>query len=389
MNVLVYPPLSTTEPTAQSYTTTHPILPVLRKILTPFYTTQTITSSSLATHPWPTSCALLVIAPPSTGLSIAPEASLSVQNYVSSGGRVLCLGLGLSVSNPEGKDALRFWDESIKSYVYISAASAGTQESTTSDGLQFTHTMDPIHGIPGANVAFLDPLPASCSALAYRKLGDAPAVAGVELSVGDSQGRIALYDIAPTTEPSSISHELLLSRALSALGLTLPSSPSNPTSSITSGDKGLQPPMPTHPLPQILLSTPSNPGIIERILTSLGATSLPCKLADAADTFSLEAFHSSILADARIMAPGSNSGNTPEGGLTTHSERRILVPQKEDREMKESMPMFDAELFYQTLQATRKGDGLPEYDEHSGLWGMGEAMFYGEAVTSTQTMLDK
>jgi len=53
---------------------------------------------------------------------------------------------------------------------------------------------------------------------------------------------------------------------------------------------------------------------------------------------------------------------------------------------KEMTPIFDIALFYKDLEAARDKIGLSKTSEP---WGMGEALLYGEVVTSTQTMLDK
>lgn len=381
MNVLVYPPISSSDQSASSPATpTHPVLPALRKTLTPFYTTQTITGSSLATHPWPTSCALLVLAPPSSGLSLSKNATTAIQNYVQDGGKALVLGMELNASGLDGQDGLKFWDDSKKSYLYISSPTSNGSESSVLKKIRFAHTGECITDVPSAGVTFIDPLPPSCSPLASWDVQDQSSAAVIEFNVGSSQGRIALYDVLSTT---SISPNLegLLSQALSSIGLTLPSSNATPS--------GSQPPVPTHPLPQILLSTPSKPWIIPRVLSSLNAKTLPWSIIDIADTFLFETFDPAVLAEARISAPHPDTKSSKEAKSSTPQEKKVLVVQGERHTLRESMPMFDPDTFYEALGRARKERGLPEYKDDSEGWGMGEAMFYGEAVTSTQTMLDR
>lgn len=386
MNVLIYPPISSSDQSTSSSTTpTHPILPAVGRILKPFYTAQTVTGSSLATHPWPTSCALLVLAPPSSGLSLSKNAATAIQHYVQDGGKVLALGMQLSASSPEGQDGLRFWDDSTKSYLYISSSKSTGSQSSDLKSIRLAHTEECIADVPSAGVTFINPLPPSCSPLAFWDVQGQSSAAAVEFNVGNSQGRIALYDVS-CTPITSTSLEHLLSRALSSIGLTLPSS----NAQIGPSDsRSPQPPVPTHPLPQILLSTPSKPWIIPRVLSSLSAKTIPWSIIDIADTFSFEPFDPAILTEARISAPQPEITPLEGGKSSTPQEKKILVVQGERKELKDSMPMFDAERFYEVLDEARKEQGLPEYKDDSQWWGMGEVMFYGEAVTSTQTMLDR
>lgn len=381
MNVLVYPPIPSSDQSASSSATpTHPVLPTLRKILTPFYTTQTITGSSLATHPWPTSCALLVLAPPSSGLSLSKNATTAIHNYVQGGGKTLALGMELSASGPDGQDGLRFWDDSKKSYLYISSPTSKGSDSSGLKTIRFSHTRERITDVPSAGVMFIDPLPPSCSPLASWDVQDQSSAVAIEFNVGSSQGRIALYDVSLTASTSP-SFEDLLSQALSSIGLTLPSSNATPS--------GSQPPVPTHPLPQILLSTPSKPWIITRVLSSLNAKTLPWSIIDVADTFLFETFDPAVLAEARMSAPHPDTAPSKDAKSSAPQEKKVLVVQGESNNLREAMPMFDPEKFYEALDGARKEQGLPEYKDDSEGWGMGEAMFYGEAVTSTQTMLDR
>lgn len=293
---------------------------------------------------------------------------------------MLALGMELSASGPDGQDGLRFWNDSKKSYLYVSSPTPTRTESSGLNNIRFAHTGECITDVPSAGVAFIDPLPPSCSPLASWDVQDQSSAAAIEFNVGSSQGRIALYDILSTAS-TSLNLEGLLSQALSSIGLTLPSSNATPS--------GSQPPVPTHPLPQILLSTPSKPWIITRILSSLNAKALPWSIIDIADTFLFEAFDPAVLAEARISAPHPDTAPSKDAKSSAPQEKKVLVVQGENNNLRESMPMFDPERFYEALDGARKEQGLPEYKDDSEGWGMGEAMFYGEAVTSTQTMLDR
>lgn len=125
------------------------------------------------------------------------------------------------------------------------------------------------------------------------------------------------------------------------------------------------------------------------MLSSLSVKTLPWSIIDIADTFSLEPFDPATLAEARISAPQAVPESFEGEKSPPAPENKVLVVEGDMADVKESMPMFDVERFYKGLEGARKDQGLLENTDGSERWGMGEAMFYGEAVTSTQTMLDK
>ena len=53
----------------------------------------------------------------------------------------------------------------------------------------------------------------------------------------------------------------------------------------------------------------------------------------------------------------------------------------------ELTPLFDLKMYYEALSAAHEKEGLVVGTTES--WRMGEVLLYGEAVTSTQSMLDK
>jgi biotin--protein ligase len=71
---------------------------------------------------------------------------------------------------------------------------------------------------------------------------------------------------------------------------------------------------------------------------------------------------------------------------STWQPKHIIVCKDGALPEKDMTPLFDVALFYNALAAARNKIELPKTSEP---WGMGEALLYGETVTSTQTMLDK
>src|SRR5579863_7289850 len=103
MNVLIY-----------ATSASHRLSDALRSVLSPFYTVQSITPVSLATQPWTASCALLVLPPPDNPpvpLSLPKPAHEAIQGYVTAGGRILAIGLGVSfLPHRPGGDRFDLWD---------------------------------------------------------------------------------------------------------------------------------------------------------------------------------------------------------------------------------------------------------------------------------------
>src|ERR1700677_1892344 len=110
MNVLIYASSASSGP-----------LHVLRTVLSPFYTVQSITSTTLATQPWSNSCALLVLSSPPDApgsLSLPSQTHATIQQYIAAGGRMLSFGLGVSIlSHRPAQDHFTLWDDQSRTAV--------------------------------------------------------------------------------------------------------------------------------------------------------------------------------------------------------------------------------------------------------------------------------
>ncbi|KAG6845681.1 hypothetical protein H0H93_016028, partial [Arthromyces matolae] len=142
----------------------------------------------------------------------------------------------------------------------------------------------------------------------------------------------------------------------------------------------------SRPLPQFLVSTPDKNFIVLRIAADLGAAvsgpgSQSSEFKDNNDTF---LFHnvddtSTMFKEEREKA-SSGSAVDPSQWQPKHI---ILCPNSLPE--RATTPLFDLRNFFDALSAGRRAQGCREETDS---WGIGEALFYGEAVTSTQTMLD-
>jgi len=162
----------------------------------------------------------------------------------------------------------------------------------------------------------------------------------------------------------------LMRKSLLLLGLHLPSPGEDPNKSYTS------------PLPQFLTSrVPTLPTRIYDILSPQCPSAEPNLLRDRNDTFKLRKASEApaVLQEAR---------SRPE------SEDNLQLPKDvifyEDGTIPEDnlTPKFFIRKYYSCLTDARSSLGAPSLDM-SDSWGMGELFMYGEAVTSTQTLLDQ
>ena len=146
-------------------------------------------------------------------------------------------------------------------------------------------------------------------------------------------------------------HETLLCATLVALGLRLDAS-TKPSSRI---------------LPQLLLAHPRNRKVQETVLQSL--------FPEGGDVFSDEAnifyFHP--------LGESIPERTYEEKDRDILLPRGLLTPEQEQRHT----PLFSPSAFFFAL------DEFRIKEEASTTWRIGDALLYGEVVTSTQSMLDK
>ncbi|KAI0705531.1 hypothetical protein C8Q76DRAFT_771266 [Earliella scabrosa] len=419
MNVLVYTGPDSS-PTYLSSTTAS-----LRSLLVPNYAVQTVTSQTLASHPWAATCALLVLpsflpstgatpaasAGANTGTVLSSAAAKEIQTYVASGGRLLTLGTSVRVSSRPTATALSL-SAQIAGLSIADSTSRTVQGSTGAKltledpdlRLSFSlipavpedadHAIDSIEGVDGARIEGLLPagpidlatIPESHQLKILARSGtdsgtSSAAIAGIQARIG--RGAAAFWSVqlgAPLTSNKDDRERVkLLRQTLEALGLRLPAH----------GDATETPPRPT---PQIFSAAPWRSGVVERILSALGVPALsenePYELKDSNDTFLLHA-HATA---SRVFTEQREAAAQLSDDPATWNPKHIVVYTDGALPPSESTPRFDITKYYDELAKARAERGCPgSYSSSQGedAWGAGEALLYGEIVTSTQTMLDK
>ena len=383
MNVLIY-----------ASSASHQLSNAFRSVLSPFYTVQSIVPGSLATQPWTASCALLVLSSDNSPapLSLPRSAHEAIQDYVTAGGRILGVGLGVScLPHRPGRDRFDLWDARSSTAIVPESPQDVSARSPPSSILLRTGTS--LSGLRPAGVSFeLTRIASDNKIVLGHWEEDNGAVAGIQVPIGF--GNAAFWDVSPHLDgiEDTASVLALLRYALTSLDLMVPPE--------TIPDGSLGPtltPIPRRPLPQFLLHPPGNRHIAETVLRGLGLPNATAEssddsvlgvIKDTADTFH---FHkvatledaARLMAEAReVSAAGTSS---PHAAMAMTDVPRIVVVLPPDvLPARDLTPQFDARKYFDVLASVR-GDKVSDADN----WGMGEALLYGEAVTSTQTMLDR
>ncbi|KAF9003960.1 biotin-ligase [Cyathus striatus] len=370
----------------------------LRSILLPHYTVQPITLKTLSSEPWAATCALLVF-PRCHDRFVSPAAKV-IQDYVHEGGAYLALGsgaectprgfgggsitLGSSLSQP-----LRFFDKVTNSYIYPLLHGGGKIQDPELVNLSLSdgHLSGAVCEIGTNPFDGFEAWQGITILARYSQNNEVGSIAGIIFDVG--RGKIAIWapslELPLTQEPaktalerSSVTYDVdlckndrnsILRNTLLQLGILLPAEPER---------------IIRNPLPQLLTSIPSKPTIVSQILSSLAAPGHGSELKTLEDEN--DTFHFSPASEGEeLLRERSPTTEGPADPLTWQPKHVIVYP--DGQIPKHSItPLFDHSAFYIALSDFRKAEGC---QDEPGKWGIGEALLYSEAVTSTQTMLDK
>ncbi|KAG8855120.1 biotin holocarboxylase synthetase [Tulasnella sp. 330] len=403
----------------------------LRHLLSPNYTVTPITPASLISDPWTASCALLVI-PGGRDLpyvaSLQPGATDRIKQYVREGGSLLgiCAGAYFSSARVEwevstrmeviGDRALGFFPGTSKGcafpgFVYESEAGAilidvkvsekDGGEEMTARGLYWNGGgyFDGAEGMQSQGVRVLarysdgaEGAGAGKPAAVLCDVGEGRAILWgphIEFPLNRQPALSAASVAAAAPKPEELVVELeaarldLLTENLELLGLQC--------STRASKSKGVDPMAIVGTLPQLLVSTPSKPHIISNIISALTPILSPmptsanatCRiLEDAHDTFRVH--EASMSSEVMTQARSRKVTDEKELGAI---ERDIVVFEGGSLPPAEQTPLFSLTTYFEHLSLARSELHLKENGK--SVWGIGEAMLYGERVTSTQTLLDK
>lgn len=353
------------------------VLSTLRSLLLPRYSIQTITPQALISQPWSPSCALLVF-PQSRDVSQSSANSI-IRDYVESGGAFLGFGFGAKYASrglyersiADASKGLLFQVGDKSTNIVVSPTS--NQEKQSSQSVAIVSPDGEIIKDVNDNgstefVGFEETKGVEILAK-YRGDNDGTSIAGLACPCG--LGIVALWAPnleIPLKEVLSEQRRLaLLKNTFLALNLQLP-----PSSEIVV----------SHPLPQYLTSHPSKPTIVSKITDSIAAPSDGSQLSifeDNGDTF-----HFHRLEESENLVKETRE-NPQSSDQSKWQPKHIILCQNALPDRRKT-PLFDIELYYKSLSAARKKEGGSEI---AVPWGMGEALLYGEAVTSTQTLLEK
>ncbi|KAL1736818.1 hypothetical protein EV714DRAFT_198409 [Schizophyllum commune] len=396
-----------------------PALTLLKGALLPHYAVQHVSAQVLAGQPWHVNCALLVV--PKPGELRGGKAIAAIQSYVQNGGAFLGLSTGaaLSPTAASGVDPVLQFYLRPRRYLRFDGAAREAPSADIEDlsgNVVCGIPLDPQNTLAGfegeADVQTL---------LQYTTAPKGPAA--VQLSVG--KGRVAVVapslrstslniPTASSTNPSSNStspspHVSLLHHVLASLGLRIPDSPAPAT--------------PPRPQPQFLTANPKSSGVISRITRSLvvaqaeeaGGKEAAQRVLDGEkdqdSTLDTLASQLSVWEDsedtfcfwplkgARDAVKAAQSGLQSDEGQDSATDNKdaqgrkgshrhiVLCP---DGELPPSdlTPNFDLEAFYEALEVAR-GRSEGGVSDVTTPWPLGDALIYGEAVTSTQTLLER
>lgn len=177
---------------------------------------------------------------------------------------------------------------------------------------------------------------------------------------------------------------------LAACGVDLPNKQDNTSSASNAAARSVWssvPPellKPTHPLPQIMLVNPAIPSASLTLAWEIWADIVAQRtdeghvhIEDQNDSFLIYPPSGVQVEDVMRVA----RQEMEEGGV-----KKIVCPASLDA-VGDGMPLFDAEAYFEHL--TRLGRANGQRKGAAGEWNVGDVVLYGEAVTSTQTMLDK
>ncbi len=411
MNVLIY-----SGPEVAPLSLTH-ALTSLRSVLFPHFTVQPISQSALLTQPWKASCALLVLPQiQSSEHGFVSTASRHITEYVETGGKFMVFGAGASVRPRLGFGSgltgltigleeaqplalpLTFFDNAIKRYVTFDLSEDNLEERNqegspiivslvSEDGTVLKHVYKTnsreLVGFEGLSSVSILARHAdnenSVSCLAMKIDNGILALLNPNIEHPLNQEPVSSLPSSVDVESSETSRRRFLRGILRNLGLDLPD---NDTPAVGS-----------RPLPQFLACTPRHSTIVSKIVDTLfksQSSSLTGEnlkvLKDAEDKFHFHPFHSKERVE--LLALSGRAETQDHGEISNWQPKHILVCEDGMLPGRQMTPLFNFELYFEALRRAREQEGLKDREE-DGSWGIGEALLYGEVVTSTQTMLAK
>ncbi|GMK55012.1 hypothetical protein CspeluHIS016_0200680 [Cutaneotrichosporon spelunceum] len=409
--------------------------------LLPHYTVQPVSASLLSSEPWEEHCALLVIPggrdlPYVEELSLKTKATTRIAEYVRDGGRYLGLCAGAYFASAE----VRFDVGGVKEALFPGACVGpthpgfdyGSEEGSKALSLIVRDkVLDFIYYNGGGHFVMPTPVPGVQVVARYAEPPSPGAdIAGVQITKGQgkallisvhpeypledppARGAISKLSEEPTDEAIEVAEKARFewfADLLAGLGLHIPSRETE-----DSGEEEHLLLHPTHPSPVFAFSHPKLPQLAASVLD---AKNIQAKLKPASDGFktlrdgndeievgSVDAVPdiTAYLAKRRRTEPEyppaiqelSIADSTPAvKAPDMHAlTKTLLLPGNKEYNASWT-PLFNFDTYWAELDAARKRSGRATGILREGPTGsrpvLGDLMLYGEAVTSTQTMLDR
>ena len=350
MNVLVYAGAEVI-PASLSHTTT-----LLKSLLTPHYSVQSLTTQAFKSQPWFQNCALLVL-PQCNTISDPLISSRSLQTFVGTGGSLLGLGYGLEITSARSADrgrSIQFFDS--------------TTSLTTIVGLLANEHMDEPSSTSGEEQpsnadrqGFLISKGASFEVLARFSSGEPCAV---KTQVG--QGQVSVWSSSPENPLRLVdsASDTAQDKGRDDLGNTL-----NALGLKTSDESSRT----TQPLPQFLVAAGGTEDRTSLALSELKVSSDPSvnqTFVDENDTFVFHGAQSSQKTMQTSRASMAADAEIPK-------EKHIIVFPSGQFPDTFTTPLFDLQRYFSVLQESGEKTNI------------GKLVLYSEVVTSTQSMLDR
>jgi biotin--protein ligase len=395
-----------------SETSLHHTLSTLNKILNPNYTVTAVDAKLLETQPWAPSCALLVI-PGGRDLPYVQHLASSIEkikDFVHKGGAFLgiCAGAYFASGRVEweagtplevvGDRALKFFPGTCRGCAYPGF------EYESEKGAQLLNITATVHG-EASEESFEDiyyngggvfegadtPQMRALGVLVTARYPNGKPAA-VTCAVG--KGTAALWGLHPEYATNRDPYQTVLEHSshkesstaaareakrlrlvhgvLAGLGLTVPGGAASTK-------------LPSTPLPQLLCASPDRPGLVTTILTALNPYLKPSGeiegvrvLEDSQDKFRFFESSSDWLALARKEAEAEDA---PDPATIP----RDIICYDNSLPSAADTPLFNVSSYFEALRTIRGSNPFIL----NAKWGIGEALMYGEAVTSTQTIFDR
>ncbi|KAF8827395.1 uncharacterized protein C8R40DRAFT_652317 [Lentinula edodes] len=402
----------------------------LARILLPNYTIQPISVPVLLNQPWTANCQVLIFPALKTitgsaGIvaGIPPRLNGAINDFLEGGGNILCLnaagritrglrgrglggigGMGAVAQHLHGSSGSNASDLESEDFAFVDRTTGLTispislpESSQKKDpstrrirGEGGPSGGEPVEGIVEGNMPQFEfessggaGLTNKMEILAESMEQDGSHIAALRCQIGS--GFVTFWapnlenlseegSSAPTnlSSSSSSSQLILLRYVLSRIGLK----PPHPTAGHVS-----------RPLPQLLLSTPDKPGLVEAVVRGLlgsvpGAGSV--KFQDTNDTFEFHGYDEGLAILRQMRKQGhiesADDGHPHKPSNISHIAicPNGIVPSVEDT------PLFDLRTYFNLLKEARTREEC-----RRDVSGFGETLIYGQVIGSTQTLFDK